>query len=61
MKQDFQVKLPWSIKPVAVDQALRTRRIYPQLFEIKIWSLLDETNFGWGPEKVTRLALVCKN
>lgn len=60
MNNEKSVKIP--IRPAEiVDEVLRVRRKYPNIFELRIWSLTDKTDFGWGPENVTRLALLCKN
>ena len=44
-----------------VDIVLRTRRQYPNIFYVRIFTLSDKHDLGWGPENVTRLALLCKN
>jgi len=51
-----------SIQPTeAIKDVLKTRRAHPLIFEVRIWTLLNKADFGWGPENITRLALICKN
>ncbi len=61
MKHTIKSKFHISIKPASVDQALIVRKAYPQIFELRIWSLIEKEDFGNGPEKVSQIALISKN